>query len=517
MSDLNHLLKALGITLGAALSLGLLVQQVLESSKPPLPPSPRSYPFIGHLLSMPQSNQHLGFIKLGKQLKSDIFSLRVFGQTMIVLNSVEEANKLLQNRSAIYSGRPPAPMLTEPSLLDAAGLVSIAGYNERWRKSRRIMHPWLHKQAVESFHHSQQTEARMLLQRLIHMSETSLSSEVFYHEVFTALSGTLLRSIYGYQISGRDDPFLKEAIQLVRNLSDAVMPTNFLVNIFPGLRYVPSWFPGAGWKRVAQAWKEQKERTMMGLFSKTKESVDSGSYESSMIASSLVDAEKLGLSPEEVIDYLSYAGITLYLGGAETTSNILLIFAIAMMLYPEVQHKAQVEIDNLIGDSRLPVMDDRHRLPYTDRLIQEILRWCPVIPTGVPHALTDNDIYEGFRMPKGAIVFANIWAMSRNEKVYNKPEEFNPDRFLDPSVPLCPVFGFGRRECPGNHFADSSIFIIIASLLAVFDVKIPKNFIGEEIVPELTSKNTMIYHPDEFQMRLEPRSARHAYLVDTQA
>ncbi|EUC56369.1 cytochrome P450 family protein [Rhizoctonia solani AG-3 Rhs1AP] len=492
MSDLNHSLKTLGITLGAAVSLGLLVQRVLEYYKPPLPPSPRSYPFIGHLLSMPQSNQHLGFIELGKQLKSDIFSLRVLGQTMIVLNSVEVANKLLQNRSAIYSDRPRAPMLTEPSLLDASGLVSITGYNERWRKSRRLMHPWLNKQAVESFHHSQQAEARMLLQRLIHSSETSLSSEVLYYEVFTALSGTLLRSIYGYQISGRDDPFLREAIQLVHNLSDALMPTNFLVNIIPSLRYVPSWFPGAGWKRVTQAWREQKERTMMGLFSKAKESIDSGSDEPSMIASSLVGAEELGLSPEEVTDYLSYAGITVYLGGAETTSNIFLIFAIAMMLYPEEQRKAQMEIDDLIGDSRLPVMNDRHMLPYTNRLIQEILRWCPVTPTGVPHALTDNDTYEGFRMPTGAIVFANTWAMSRNEKVYKKPEEFNPDRFLDPSVPPCPVFGFGRRECPGNHFAESSIFIIIASLLAVFNVRIPKNARGEDIVPELTSKNTMI-------------------------
>ncbi|CAE6535711.1 unnamed protein product [Rhizoctonia solani] len=235
-----------------------------------------------------------------------------------------------------------------------------------------------------------------------------------------------------------------------------------------------------------------------------------------MIASSLVGAEELGLSPEEVTDYLSYAGITVYLGGAETTSNIFLIFAIAMMLYPEEQRKAQMEIDDLIGDSRLPVMNDRHMLPYTNRLIQEILRWCPVTPTGVPHALTDNDTYEGFRMPTGAIVFANTWAMSRNEKVYKKPEEFNPDRFLDPSVPPCPVFGFGRRECPGNHFAESSIFIIIASLLAVFNVRIPKNARGEDIVPELTSKNTMIYHPDEFELRLEPRSARHEHMVRTE-
>ncbi|CAE7137864.1 unnamed protein product [Rhizoctonia solani] len=409
MSDLGSFFKALGVTLGTALSLHFLLQNLLELSKPPLPPSPRSYPLVGHLLSMPKHNQHIGFIELGKQLKSDILSLRVLGNTMIILNSVEEAKNLLQNRSGVYSGRPSPPMLTDPLMLDAAGLVSIAGYNDRWRNSRRVMHPWLHKQAIQSFDHSQQNEARMLLQRLIR--DNPASSEVLFHEVFMALSGTLLRSIYGYQISSKDDPFLVDAIQLVRNLSDAVMPENFLVNVFPNLRYIPSWFPGAGWKRVAQGWREQKERTMKGLFNKTKEAIASGSYEQSILSSSLADVENLGLSPEEVDDYLSYIGITLYLAGAETTSNVILIFTIAMMLHPDVQHKAQLEIDNLIGSSRLPVMDDRSKLPYTNCVIQEIFRWCPPVPTGVPHATTDEDIYQGFRIPKGAFVFANIWCV----------------------------------------------------------------------------------------------------------
>ncbi|KAJ1310605.1 hypothetical protein OPQ81_009136 [Rhizoctonia solani] len=463
---------------------------------------------------MPQIDQHLGFMQLGKQLKTNIFSLSVLGRTMIILNSVEDATKLLQNRSGVYSDRPNSPMLTEPSLLDAARFTSIARYDDYWRKSRRVIHPWLHKQAIESFNHSQQHQTRLLLQRLLLWDE--ISSEILYHEAFTALSGTLLRSIYGYQIHSADDPLLKGAIQLVHNLSYAIMPTNFLINVFPSLRYVPTWFPGAGWRRVAQKMREQKEKTMMGLFNKTKDDVASGNYEPSIVASWLTNTENLALSPEEIDSHLSYVAMTLYLGGAETTSNVFLIFAIAMMLHPEIQQKAQAELDNLIGYSRLPLMEDRHQLPYVNRLIQELLRWCPVLPTGVPHATTDDDIYQGFRIPKGAIVFANIWAMSRNENVYRNPEKFDPDRFLDPSVPSCPVFGFGRRECPGNHFAESSIFIIIASLLAVFNFRIPKNASGEENRPRLTSQNVIIFHPEEFQVKLELRSPRRAQLVRTE-
>lgn len=152
--------------------------------------------------------------------------------------------------------------------MDASGLISALRCNDRWRTSRRLMHPWLHKQAIVSFDNSQQNEARLLLKRLI--AWDTGSSELLYHEVFTALSGTLLRSIYGYHINGASDPYLGEAIQLAYNLSQASMPTNFLVNIFPSLRYVPTWLPGAGWKRVASQWREQNNNITISLFRMTK-------------------------------------------------------------------------------------------------------------------------------------------------------------------------------------------------------------------------------------------------------
>ncbi|CAE6466094.1 unnamed protein product [Rhizoctonia solani] len=514
MSQFSDPLNVLGITLGTALSLHFLVRYAFRPSGPPLPPSPRSYPLIGHLLSMPRNNEHLGFTELGKKLKTNLFSLTVLGKTMVVLNSKEDAINLLQNKSGIYSDRPSFPMVTEPSLMDAGAVTSALPYNDHWRKSRRLMHPWLHKQAVESFHDSQQHGARLLIQRL--MSCNHNSSESVYHEVFTALSSTLLRSIYGYQIHGADDPLLKEASQFGQNLSSAAMPTNFLVNVFPILRHVPTWFPGAGWKRVAHQWRKQKEDTMAALFNATKEEVASGNYYPSIIASSLADPTILGVSQEKMDKYLSNIGITLHVGGAETTSNVILIFLIAMMLYPETQRKAQSEIDRVTGGTRLPEVEDRQHVPYTNRLIQEILRWCPIVPLGIPHATSQDDLYQGFGIPKGTIIIGNIWAMSRDEKVYSNPHIFDPDRFLDPSVPPLPVFGFGRRECPGNHFAHSSVFIIIASLLATFNVTMPKDANGNEVVPVLAAKNSIISHPDEFQVKLEPRSDNRIHSIQTE-
>lgn len=80
-----------------------------------------------------------------------------------------------------------------------------------------------------------------------------------------------------------------------------------------------------------------------------------------------------------------------------------------MTLYPEVQRKAQEEIDQVVGQDRLPNLSDRDNLPYVDALVKEALRWHPVAPMGLPHASSRDDMIEGYAIPKGAMLLPNIW------------------------------------------------------------------------------------------------------------
>lgn len=80
-----------------------------------------------------------------------------------------------------------------------------------------------------------------------------------------------------------------------------------------------------------------------------------------------------------------------------------------MTLYPEVQRKAQLELDAVLGSVRLPTHADREHLPYLNALVLETLRWHPVGPLGVPHRLLQDDVYEGYHLPRGTLVIANIW------------------------------------------------------------------------------------------------------------
>jgi cytochrome P450 len=157
-----------------------------------------------------------------------------------------------------------------------------------------------------------------------------------------------------------------------------------------------------------------------------------------------------------------------------------------MALHPEIQKKAQKEIDQLLEGERLPTLADQDDLPYVSALIKEIYRWHAPLPISIPKAVTEDDVYKGYHIPKGATIIENVWAIFYDPSVYPEPHVFNPDRFLkdgklDRSVrdPEDRVFGSSRRICPGKHFANRTLFLRIATVLATFGIEPGANEKGE--------------------------------------
>jgi len=92
-------------------------------------------------------------------------------------------------------------------------------------------------------------------------------------------------------------------------------------------------------------------------------------------------------------------------------------FLLAMITHPEIQAKAQAELDRETGGDRLPTLADRKNVPYIDQIFKEVLRWHPAAPTGLPHMTTEACEYRGYYIPKGSIVYGNIWALSQDPNV----------------------------------------------------------------------------------------------------
>jgi cytochrome P450 len=182
--------------------------------------------------------------------------------------------------------------------------------------------------------------------------------------------------------------------------------------------------------------------------------------------------------------------------GFETTSTTLMWWMLAMVAFPEVQPRAQAELDAVVGRARLPTYADAPRLPYVRAIIKEVIRWRPVVRLGVPHKVVEDDWYEGMFIPKGATCIANIWHCNRDRTVFGDDADgFRPERHLGDNGELIPgpkeagleghvSFGFGRRVCVGKHLANESLFIHTARILWAATIRCALDENGQELRPD---------------------------------
>jgi len=206
--------------------------------------------------------------------------------------------------------------------------------------------------------------------------------------------------------------------------------------------------------------------------------------------------------------------------GSDTSVSAMCIFFMAMAAYPEVQKKAYEEINRVVGKGRLPAFDDRDSLPYVNAIIKESMRWEVVAPLTTPHLSTEDDIYDGYFVPKGTLVMGNAWSILHDPSIYPDPFEFKPERFLKNGIidndvldPIAVAFGFGRRICPGRHFADNAMYSAIVSVLATFEIKAPLDETGKPMKMECDMTSGLISFPKPFKCLIHPRSATCVELI----
>ncbi|CUA68280.1 O-methylsterigmatocystin oxidoreductase [Rhizoctonia solani] len=366
-----------------------------------LPPSPKSDPLIGHMRTlMGVTDEPKAYREWSKELGSDIISITLPpGQILVIVNSVEAAHELLTKRSSIYSDRAQTPMITSEKLLGWGNNTGMIAYGERWRAQRRMTHEVLHKKASMKMWPVVTRQVRLSLQRLVDEPSN------FSKEVRRMVGSTLLSVVYGYEVTTSHDKLVEVVETAVAGFSQAAMISNFYVNVIPWLQHVPEWFPGAEWKRKANKWRSQTEDMLNMPFEWTRSQMAAGNAPPSMLTSLL--AKCTGEETAEEIDALRWATGTLFAVSTSTggqSAATVLVFIIAMAMHPDIQAKAQAEIDSVLRGTRLPEISDRESMPYMECILKEVFRWKHTVPLGVPHVSTQDDTYKGYFIPSGTLV-----------------------------------------------------------------------------------------------------------------
>lgn len=178
-----------------------------------------------------------------------------------------------------------------------------------------------------------------------------------------------------------------------------------------------------------------------------------------------------------------------------------------LMRNPDAMKKAQDELRGALNGKPKVTEDDLAQMKYLKLVIKETLRLHPAAPLLLPREARESCKILGYDVPEGTTVLVNAWAICRDPRYWDDPEEFKPERFESGTIDFKGLdfeyipFGAGRRICPGMVFAQTNIELALAALLYHFDWKLADGLkpseldMAEDIGITVRKKNDLLLHP----------------------
>ncbi|RXW19280.1 hypothetical protein EST38_g6577 [Candolleomyces aberdarensis] len=273
----------------------------------------------------------------------DIMYLEALGQPIVVLNSLSRATDLYDKRGATYSDRPYLPILDIMEMNWSFGLMP---YGTKWCQHRRPFHQLVNSNALPKFYPVFSKEIIVLLWKLHKSPKDFLKHIQFF------FGANIMYLSYGFDDVETNVSLIHNAKILMQAFSEAfseaALPGRYLVNNLPFLKYVPAWFPGAGWKKKCRYIVSVNKRTLYDSFESVKESLRKGrrSAHPSMAVSLLDEMPEENTPEREELESIARISCAFgYAAGADTTVSSAAALFLVLATHPDVQKKAQAEID----------------------------------------------------------------------------------------------------------------------------------------------------------------------------
>ncbi|XP_068447255.1 cytochrome P450 2J2-like [Clinocottus analis] len=432
------------------------------------PPGPRAFPIVGNIFTVDYNRTHESLTQLAGRY-GDVYSLRMGQRWMVVLNGFEVLKEALVHQGDSLTDRPDLPLVKDIS----QGLGVIFSNGNLWKQQRRFA-----LSTLKHFGFGKKSLEPVMLEELKYCAKEfqSHQGKPFDPNLILnyAVSNIICSLVFGHRFEYGDEKFMELISWFSKGLGQEASIWAQLYNSFPLLmRHVPGPH-----KTIHHVWDsvkdfirgELKEHKQNWDPSDTRDYIDCYLKEimqSKGQADNTFDEENLVMCVWD-----------LFLAGTETTSTTLRWAFLYMVKHPEIQAKVQAEIDEVIGQSRQPSMEDRANLPYTDAVLHEIQRMSNIIPLSLPH-VTNRDIQlGGYTIPKGVTIIPNLTSVLFDKNEWETPDTLNPGHFLNEEGKFVKraafiPFSAGKRVCLGENLARMELFLIFTFLMQHFTISMP--------------------------------------------
>ncbi|XP_051501120.1 cytochrome P450 2J2 [Myxocyprinus asiaticus] len=474
----------------------LLILNKLRNRNPRnYPPGPTPLPFVGNIFNLDAKQPHIHLAKMSDHY-GNIYSLRLGSLNTVVVNTYNMVKEALVDQANIFTGRPTNDVLKR--IIKCQGVTFNNGYS--WKQQRRFALSTLKyfgvgKRSLES---SIMEEYKFLHQAIMDTNGVPIDAHFLINN---AVSNIICSMVFGRRFEYTDQRFLNMLSLMSKALK---LQGSVWIQLYAAFPRVMDLLPGphkdlfSCFQQVCAFIKEEVDKHCADWDpSSPRDFIDCYLTE--------IQKRKDDLEAGFHEEGLHYALLDLFVAGTETTSTTLLWGFVYMMKYPEIQEKVQAEIDNVVGRSRRPNVDDRPSMPYTDAVIHEVQRMGNVVPLSVPRMTNEDTILGGYFIPKGTQIIPNLTSVLFDETKWKSPHSFDPENFLNTQrefekpeafIP----FSAGKRSCPGESLAHMELFLFFTSLLQSFSLSPP---VGTQT--SLDFKFGMTLSPKPFRTSFTPR------------
>ncbi|KAL3514401.1 hypothetical protein ACH5RR_027118 [Cinchona calisaya] len=434
-----------------------------------LPPSPfPAPPFLGHLYLL-KKPFHKSLAKLSSKY-GPVLSLRLGCVPVILVASPLAAEECLAKNDIIFANRP--NFLNGKYFGYNYTSLPWSSYGEHWRNLRRISSlEVLSSHKLHMLLDIRADEVRLMIRRLFRADDQMADMR---SACFELTFNIMTRMITGKRYYGENVENSEEA-RFFHEITSETSKLNPKANVLDFLPFM-RWFGLRDVEEKMRDLQERRDKFMQNVIDEHRSTnvvAPSNEKKKTMIGVLLALHEKEPeYYTEELIKNLM---LVLLQAGSDTTASTM-EWALAYLLdNPDILKKAQAEIDQQVGQDRFISESDLPQLPYLRCIINETTRMQPATPLLMPHKSSEDCIVGGYQIPRGTVLFVNVWGIQHNPRYWHNPEKFMPERFEsflggkeDFNFKFLP-FGSGRRGCPGNNLAIHVLGLALGSLIQCFN------------------------------------------------